>query len=143
MSDIVLAARDAEDLEVISAKLQDAVTKIGDLSFVKKQRHFIGVFNRFRWENGGRTNTRVRSVLHFEGVLAVRCCNMRQGAPEAVVELLAVRFISNGADDPAGSVELTFAGGGILHLDVECLEAALADEGQEWAARGRPQHEDA
>lgn len=141
MSELVLAARDAEDLDVISAKLQDAVAVVGELTYLSKQHRFVGLFSRFKWEAGEKTNVRVRSGLHFEGVLAAQCSNLRQGAPGAVVELLAIRFTPKGAGDPAGTIELVFAGGGAIRLEVECLEAALADEGSEWAARGRPSHE--
>lgn len=140
MSEPVLAARDAEDLDVLSAKLQDAVARLGDLVYLKKQRRFAGLFNRFVWEAGERQNVRVRTGLSFEGVLAARCRNLKQGAPDAVVELLAVRF--KPAEAPAGTVELIFAGDGAIELDVECLEAALADEDGVWAARGRPSHQD-
>jgi hypothetical protein len=140
MSIPVLAARDAEDLEVISAKLQDAVARLSDLVFMKKHRRFVGLFNRFKWEAGEKQDVRVRSGLNFDGVLAARCRNLRQGAPDAVVELLAIRFAPMPGDAPAGTVELVFAGGGVILLDVECLEAALADDESEWAARGRPCH---
>ena len=138
----VLAAQDAEDLEVISTHLQDAVARIGDLVWLPKKRRFAALFNRFKWENGRRGNLRVRTGLHFDGVLSVKSRNLKHGAPDAVVELLAVRFTPNGADDPAGKVELVFADGGAMLLDVECLDAGLADVSGEWAARGRPSHED-
>jgi hypothetical protein len=140
MSDMVLAARDAEDLDVLSACLQDAVAKLGDLVFLKKQHRFAGLFNRFKWEAG--QNVRVRSGLCFNGVMAVRSRNLKLGASEAVVELLTVRFVPKGEGDPAGTVELVFAGNGAILLDVECLDAALSDGGGEWAARGRPRHDD-
>jgi hypothetical protein len=142
MKEPVLAARDAEDLEVVSARLQDAVARLGDLVYLKQQRRFAGLFNRFKWEAGEKTDLRVRSGLHFEGVLAVRSQNIKLGAPEAVVELLAIRFEPKPGEEPAGTVELVFAGGGTIHLDVECLEAELSDESGEWAARGRPMHEE-
>ncbi len=138
----VLAAQDAEDLEVISARLQDAVAKIGDLKYLPKKRRFAAVFNRFKWESGERGNLRIRTGLHFDGVLAVKSKNIKMGAPEAVVSLLAIKFMPKGDEDPGGQIELLFAGGGSILLDVECIDAGLADVGGEWAARGRPSHED-
>lgn len=137
-----LAAQDAEDLEVISARLQDAVAKLGDLKYLAKARRFVGLFNRFKWESGERGNLRIRTGLHFDGVLAVKSKNIKLGAPEAVVSLLAIRFTPKGNEDPGGEVELVFAGGGAILLDVECLDAGLADVGGEWAARDRPSHEE-
>jgi hypothetical protein len=137
-----LAAQDAEDLEVISARLQDAVAKVGDLKYLPKTRRFVAVLNRFKWESGQRGNLRIKTGLHFDGVLSVKSKNVRMGAPEAVVSLLAIKFTPNGGEDPAGKVELVFAGGGSILLEVECLDAGLADVGGEWAARGRPSHEE-
>jgi Protein of unknown function (DUF2948). len=141
---LVLAAQDAEDLEVISARLQDAVAKVGDLKYLPKTRRFVAVVNRFQWENGEKTNTRVRSGLHFDGVLSVKSKNIKMGAPGAVLSLLAIRFTpaGDGAENPGGKVELTFSGGGAMQLEVECLDAALADLTGPWAARGRPTHEE-
>jgi hypothetical protein len=137
----VLAALDAEDLQVISARLQDAVARLGDLVYLPKKRRFAALFNRFKWESGKRGNLRVRAGLHFEGVLSVKSRNLKRGAPDAVVSLLAVRFAPKAQDDPSGTVELVFAGGGAIMLEVECLDAGLADVSGDWAARGRPEHE--
>jgi hypothetical protein len=59
-----------------------------------------------------------------------------------VLSLLAIRFTPAGEGDPSGKVELTFSGGGAMLLEVECLDAALADLTGPWAARGRPNHAD-
>jgi len=138
----LLAAQDSEDLEVMSARLQDAVAKMGDLVYLPKKRRFVALFNRFKWESGRRGDLRIRAGLHFDGVLSVKSKNLKRGAPETIVELLAIRFTPSAADDPAGTVELVFAGGGAILLQVECLDAGLVDVSGEWAARGRPSHEE-
>jgi hypothetical protein len=140
---LTLTAEDAADLEVISARLQDAVAKVKDLVYLPKRRRFAAVFNRFQWEAGARQgDLRVQSGLHFDGVLSVKSSHIKRGAPDAVVSLLAIRFTPKGADDPAGVIELIFSGGGTLKLDVECIDAGLSDVSSVWAARGRPEHED-
>ena len=140
---LTLAAEDAADLEVISARLQDAVAKVKDLVYLPKRRHFAALFNRFQWEaERKKGDLRVRSGLHFDGVLSVKSHNIKRGAPDAVVSLLAIKFTPKGAEDPAGTIELIFSGGGALKLDVECIDAGLADVSGVWAARGRPTHED-
>ena len=140
---LTLAAEDAADLEVISARLQDAVAHLKDLVYLPKKRRFAAVFNRFRWEEDEkRGDQRIRSGLHFDGVLSVRSSKLKRGAPEAVVSLLAIRYTPKGGEDPGGTVELTFAGGGALKLEVEVIDAGLTDLGGVWAARGRPAHEE-
>ena len=138
---LLLAAEDAEDLEIISARLQDAVARLKDFVFLPKKRRFAALLNRFKWEAG--ENVRARARLHFDGVLSVKSKNLKRGTSNAVVSLLAVRFTPKGGEDPAGLVELLFSGGGAIQLAVECLDAGLADVGGEWSARSRPQHGEA
>ena len=142
-SELTLAAEDAEDLEIVSARLQDAVAQLKDLAWLPKKRRFVALFNRFKWEEKRkRAGLRVRALLHFDDVLSVRSRGLKRGAPEAVVALLAIRFTPRSADDAAGTVELVFASGGSIRLEVECLSAGLTDVGSEWAARGRPDHDE-
>lgn len=138
-SRLKLAAADAEDLEVVSARLQDAVLKLKNVSWQPKKRRFAAVVNRLQWESGGQT--RVRAGLHFDGVLKVQSQKVKLGADEAVVSLLAVRFTPGGGEDPGGVIELVLAGGGAFRLTVECIDAELADMTSSWAARGKPDHE--
>jgi hypothetical protein len=137
-----LAAADAEDLEILSARLQDAAGKLKDFVWLPKQRRFAAMLNRYRWEDAKGAGTRVRAVLRFDGVSRVQSFNVKRGASEAVVSVLAIRFTPNGEGDPAGMVELVLAGGGSIRLTVECIDAELADQTGPWAARARPSHED-
>ena len=136
-----LTAADAEDLEMLSARLQDAAGKLKDFVWLPKERRFVAALNRFRWEDGKGAGTRVRSALRFDGVSKVQSSQVKQGAPDAVVSLLAIRFTPERADDPAGVIELVLAGGGAIRLAVECIDAELADLTGPWAARARPNHD--
>jgi hypothetical protein len=138
---IKLAAQDAEDLTILSARLQDAVAKLGDFAFLAKQRRFAAVVNRLEWEKGGKT--RVRAGLHFDSVLGVKTKDVKLGASAAIVSILAVTFTPKAVDDPAGVVEIVLAGGGAIRLEVECIDAELADMTQPWTARATPDHEGA
>ncbi len=139
VQDLTLAAEDADDLQIVSARLQDALVQMQDIVWLPRARRFAAIFNRFKWESDGAL--RVRARLHFDGVLAVRSHNLRRDEPEAVASLLAIRFTPNAPDDPAGMVELVFSGGGTIRLDVECIDAALSDLGAAWPARARPEHD--
>jgi hypothetical protein len=50
-----LRAEDAEDLDVVSACLQDAIVPLSDMEFLAGEKRFVLVANRFRWENCGET----------------------------------------------------------------------------------------
>src|SRR4029450_10962026 len=45
-----IIARDAEDLAVVSACLQDALIPLNEMRYLPQERRFIMVANRFRWE---------------------------------------------------------------------------------------------
>lgn len=144
MDRLRLIALDSEDLAVISAHLQDAILKVGDMKWLKREGRFVIAVNRFAWEaaDGGkrrRSFERRRSALHFDRVRAVRAQRIRQDAADAVLELLAISFAE--AEAPGGAITLTFAGGGEVQLEVECIEAQLADLGPAWGTANRPQHE--
>ena len=139
MTRLKLAAADAEDLEIVSARLQDAVAKLKNITWLPKKRRFAAVVNRLQWEDGGKT--RVRAGLHFDGVLKVQSHKVKLGAVEAVVSILAVTFQPNAGEDPGGVIEIVLAGGGAFRLTVECIEAELADMTGPWAARGTPDHD--
>ena len=132
-----LLAEDAADLAVISAAMQDAVAKVGDIVFDPKARSLTIAFNRYRWEAGG--GERVRSGLQLASVLGVQVRKIRRGAPDAVLEILAVLFEPGEA--PGGVVTLSFAGGGDLRVTVECIDAVLADVSQPWPTPRKPAHE--
>jgi hypothetical protein len=138
MARLRLAASDAEDLEVLSARLQDAVFKLKDAVWQPRKRRFAAAVNRLQWESGGKT--RVRAGLHFDGVLKVQSSKVKLGAGEAVVSVLAIRFTPNQGEDPGGVVEIVLAGGGAIRLSVECIDAELADMTAPWAASSTPDH---
>jgi hypothetical protein len=137
-SPLRLLAEDAQDLQVISAALQDAVVKVGDIHWEPAARRLTLELNRFRWEAQDRTE-RVRTGLQIGCVLAVKARRIRRGAKEAVLELLALRFEPGEA--PGGRVVFEFADGGDLSAEVECLEAVLADVSQAWPAKRAPSHD--
>jgi hypothetical protein len=145
---INLIAQNAEDLTVLSAVLQDAVLKVGDMAYRPRQNRFAAVFNRYRWEAEGRSRRRrgsgsdsgqrVRCGVHFNGVLGVRRQGFDQNDPERVLELLAIAC--EPGEEGAAELTLVFAGDAAVRLDVECIDAQLSDLSGPWQARGRPEH---
>lgn len=139
-----LLALDDEDLQVISAHVQDAVMKVGDLEFVAASRQFVVPMHRYAWEKEATEKKpqpeRRNSVLHFDRVLSAKLSGVSRDKPGDVLSLLAVTYAAT--DAPAGTVDLVFAGGGAIRLDVECIEARLVDLGGAWEASSRPAHKD-
>jgi hypothetical protein len=137
------AALDAEDLEVVSTHLQDAVVKASELLWRPQEHRVVLALNRFDWESAVQSQPqyrRRRAALRFE---RVQSCKVRGLTPEQkdeVLNLLSVEF--NETDAPAGFVTLNFSGGAAIRLDVECLEAELADLGPTWTTATCPAHAD-
>jgi hypothetical protein len=136
-----LIALDSDDIEVVSAHVQDSVVKVGDILWRPAEKRAIVVINRFDWESAQSPEPpyrRRRAALRFERVNAFKSRNISCSDKEAVLNLLAVEFLET--DAPAGTVILTFSGGAALRLDVECLECELADLGLVWATACCPAH---
>lgn len=136
-----LVALDGDDMEVVSAHLQDAVIKPADVHWRPGENRVVVALDRFDWEAASCQTPkfqRRRSALRFERVKSCKCRNVEQAAETGPLNLLAVAFSEN--DAPSGVVTLTFSGGAALRLEVECLEAELADLGPAWAAECCPAH---
>lgn len=142
MDSLKLMALDAEDLGIVSAHVQDAVFKVGDASFSAKSGQFIVSVNRFVWEKAddkAKSFERRRSAIAFKRVKAARSIGINLQDREAVLSLLALNFEPNG-EGPDGSIALVLAGGAEIVLDVECIEAQLADLGGAWETTLKPRH---
>ncbi len=151
MAPLKLIALDKDDIEVVSAHLQDSIVKVGDIHWRPAERRLVVALGRFDWatakagdskagdSKAGNTQYRRHlAALRFDRVESCQCRNVMQQAKDAVLNLLAVEF--NETDAPAGEVTLVFSGGGALRLKVECLEVELADLGPSWTASCCPNH---
>jgi hypothetical protein len=136
-----LVALDQDDLEVVSAHLQDSEVKVAEILYRPKEKRLVMALDRFDWEaaNGAAPEyRRRRAALRFDRVKACKCRNLKAAEKDQVLNLLAV--IYEATDQPAGVVTLTFSGGATLRLEVECIEAELADLGPTWVTECCPAH---
>ena len=137
-----LLALDDEDLAVVSAHMQDAVFKCGDLHYWPAKNQFAIAANRFAWEEteaGSKPFERRRAALVFKQVRGVKSAGFDRTNEESVHALLAVTYEKDG-EGPEGAIELVLAGGGSILLDVECIEVQLADTGGAWETKLKPRH---
>ena len=139
-----LRAEDEKDLAVVAACLQDAITHVGEMSYLPRKRRFAAVFNRFRWEEeeGGkrpsRAHERVRTGVHFDGVLGVQARGLEGARKDDVLALLTMT--PEAGEEGAGTITLVFAGSAEIKLDVECIDCHVADLSPPWKARAAPRH---
>lgn len=136
-----LCARDAEDLLMISALLQDALVPIDHFHWQQQQARCVAfVFRLLKEkvpENGDPAfqAERVKTALVFEHVQAVVTQGIDKHKHRGLVfNLLAVEAKEN-------RVDILFGGGGIFRLSVSDLACFMEDLGEPWPASGLPTHE--
>jgi Protein of unknown function (DUF2948) len=134
-----LLALDREGLGVISAHAQNTCLRRSDMTWLPKQHRFVIGGMRYDWV-GAKTGPaeRVSSVLRFDRVVKVAHLGLADADKDAPLNLLAVTFEKT--DPPAGMIFLVFADGGLVRLDVECVEVELRDMGRRVPARECPGH---
>ncbi|WP_119420152.1 DUF2948 family protein [Desertibaculum subflavum] len=110
-----LQALDLEDLAALDEAVRGAQVRVGNIGFEPKRHRFAIVLDRHGMASG----------LHFEGVLKAASRGFDRDDPEAQLELRAIGC--EPGSDAAATVVLAFAGGASIRLDVECIEAYLAD----------------
>jgi hypothetical protein len=134
-----LLALDDDDLAVLSANTQDAIIRVADMTYLPRTQRFALVMARFDWEGAlvGRCERR-QAGLRFERVTKVVRSGVRQDQPEVILNLLSLSFEPDTL--PSGFIRLTFSGGAIIRLEVECIEAEMHDLGPRWPARAIPGH---
>lgn len=149
-----LTARDAADLAVIAAILQDAIVPIADMRYLADERRFVLIANRFCWEQASEAgepadgkpreaafadrpegDCRTLSAFVIEKAQNVRSRGIDPTKRDQFLSVLTVRA------DGAQAIEIVFAGGGLLRLDVEEMAVFLSDVSETWPTPIRPHHE--
>ena len=137
-----LLGKNQEDLKVISAYLQDSILIVKDIVFLKKNRTFVMIVNRFMWEDVEkgvlRQNKRIRCAVKFEEVIKVESKNINQKNKNKPLECLAIKCSST--FDETYKIKIFFAGGSIITVISEVIEVALRDLGKPWSVKHIPIH---
>ncbi|WP_254985193.1 DUF2948 family protein [Rhodopseudomonas palustris] len=131
VGELKLIALDPDDLAVISAHVQDARVETGDIVWRQAEKRLVVGLHRLDWEQtlaGEPVPGRLIAALRFDRVLACKSRNIDIDQPDIALEMVGIEFYP-AQEPPGGSVVLMFARGGMLRLDVECLECALTDLG--------------
>ena len=162
-----LRAHDIEDLRALATCLQDALVPVADFAYLKAEKRFVMVANRFKWEGGARmapgpapesapevARANRDSDAKFEeadgGPLYqrvnctvcfdwVRNIRFRGLDMRGKDQLLNLLTIEAGP----GTVTLLFSGGGEIRLEVSDIRCHLEDLGEPWPTRWRPDHAEA
>jgi len=137
-----LRAEDAEDLEVISACLQDALVAVGDLAYDLESQIFVLVANRFRWEARSDPEAqdppleRTLCGVAFDRVTGVVYRGFERGEEDRILALLAIRL----APGSTGMIDLEFSGGATIRLTASAIGCRVRDLGEPWPTQWQPGH---
>lgn len=135
-----LIAKDTADLTVLSACLQDALTPVGDIAWLKQEQRLVIAFNRFMWEHGEQQSGdapayyRTHAVLSIEGVTRVRSRGYGDEDSSRMLSFMSLRPVDDGLD-------LVFAEGVQIRVDAASIAIALEDVGAPWPTRWKPAHD--
>ena len=141
-NNLKLIGKNQEDLKVISAYSQDSIVVVKDIIFLEKNKIFVMIINRFMWEDIGdgkhKQNKRIRCAIKFEGILKVKSKKINQKNKKKRLECLAIEC--NDILNKNNEINFFFAGGGIITLISESIEATMCDLGESWNVKHTPKH---
>ena len=137
MNKLRLRASDTGDLEVVAGAVQDSIFQIGQSRYDKAGLSFTLRLSRYMREMD--TPHRVESGLRFDGVLSVKSQGVDLAKQDAYAVILGL--IYEATDTPAGIVSMTLAGGGVIQIEVEAIDATLADIGDARKTKRIPKHD--
>ena len=137
-----LLGKNQEDLKIISAYLQDSILIVKDIVFLKQNRTFVMIVNRFMWEDVEkgvfRQNKRIRCAVKFEEVIKVESKNINQKNKNKPLECLAIKC--SPIFEEIYKINIFFAGNSIITVISEVIEVTLHDLGKPWKVKHIPIH---
>ena len=130
-----LRAKDADDIQVISAVLQDSIAPVVDMHYLSDDKNFVMVVQRLCRDNGMEgKKERVCCALNLRGVEAVQTQGFNPHDTAAMLDLLAVM--------PEGdTLQLIFASDARIRLRLKDWNMIVEDFGERWPAQCNPCHE--
>ena len=129
---ILLKAKDGQDLAVIAGLIQDSILQLSEVKYDEKNKNLVLILNRFCWEVNSENEKpyiRTHSILNFQNVLNISSTNidMKQ---DRMYSLLSA--IPSNDNDNNVNIFLSFAGGGIIRVKVSKINITVKDVGDYW-----------
>ena len=141
-TNLKLIGKNQEDLKIISAYSQDSIVNVKDMVFLKENRTFIMITNRYMWEDVEkgvfRQNRRIRCAIKFEEVLTVKSKNINQKNKNKPLECLSIEC--NLIADNNYDINFFFSGDSVITLVSEAIEVVMHDLGKPWNVKHVPIH---
>jgi len=119
-----IIAKDAQGLQMISACCSEAKVKINEIKFLKKNKIFLLLIERFNREKD-KNNERINSICRFEYVDSVRSKNINQKNKDSILELIAIDLFKT---NKTYEITLLFQNNAFITLFAEIIEVTLEDQ---------------
>lgn len=130
-----LQARDAEDIAIVSAVLQDAIVPVCDMVWQKDEKTFIMIPQRLRRELGEEIKPdRICSAVRIKGVEKIETLRFDPNDKERMLDLLMVAFESD-------YLHFVFADHIEIRLQLKEWSLWIEDFGEAWPAACTPCHD--
>ena len=165
-----LRARDLDDMTVMAAMLQDAVVRPAEMTYLTRDKRFVMVMSRFRWEDPeAKAGPAADEALDGEARAASAQADGEEDArfedagPRPLYERVNaglcvenVRRVRTQKLDlrdkdqvlslltvevQSRSFTLVFSGGALVRLEVSAIACFLEDLGEPWPTPWLPLHE--
>ena len=134
-SALKLHAQSSDDIEMLSALLQDALIAGTDMVFDKAENTFMLVANRYCWElQDAGQQMRCMCGVKFGTIGAVRTRGMTADKTQ-FYNLLAIEY-----DKAAQHIMLVFSGGVGIQLEVSSIMIIVRDLAEPHPSFARPDH---
>ena len=134
-----LKATDSEDIQTVSALLQDALITPADMAYDRQQHSFVVLANRYCWEIE-TASYRCLCGIHISEVTQVQHRNMAVSGDDATINqfynLLALSY-----DETTKKIILMFSDGAELVCQVEKVNIIIRDVSVPHPSLRTPNHD--
>tara|TARA_B100001540_G_C15444039_1_gene478015 strand:- start:24 stop:422 length:399 start_codon:yes stop_codon:yes gene_type:complete len=118
-----IIAKDSNGLQVISACCSEAKVKLDEIKFLKKNKLFLVLLERYKKEKNDYE--KIRSICKFEFVEQVKSKNINQNNKKNILILLGINVFKI---EDNFEITLLFENNAFITLYVEVLEVTLEDQ---------------
>ncbi len=121
-----IIANDNEGLQIISACISGAKTKVTDIKYLKSNKVFLLSIERTKIETD-QPNKKINSIFRADFVDMVKSKNIDQKNEKLVLELIALDYMKNKDNY---EINLIFKNNAHLALTTETIEVRLDDQSE-------------
>ena len=121
-----IIANDQEGLQMISACISGAKTKVSDIKYLASSKVFLISIERTKVESG-QTEKKINSICRFDFVDNVKSKNINQFNEDKILDLIGIDYLKNNDDY---EINLIFNNNSHIALTTETIEVRLEDQNE-------------